>query len=54
MKSRFVKIKGILFHLAILIGLVFTPLIPIQLSASAQGNSAPIQVVRSLYTGEYG
>jgi len=54
MKSHFVKIKGILFHLTILVGLVFTALVPVQLNAAAQGNSAPIQVVRSLYTSEYG
>src|SRR4026207_1809764 len=54
MKSHFVKIKGILFHLTILVGLVFTALVPVQLSATAQGDSAPIQVVRSLYTEEYG
>ena len=54
MKSRFVKIIGILFHLTILVGMVFTALVPVQLHADAQGNSAPIQVVRSLYTSEFG
>ena len=54
MKLRFIKITGRLFHLAILVGMVFTALIPIQLSVAAQGNSAPIQVVRTLYTSEYG
>ncbi|MDQ3004328.1 MAG: hypothetical protein M3R47_02950, partial [Chloroflexota bacterium] len=54
MQSRFVKIRGKLFHLAILTGMVFTALVPVQLGADAQGNSAPIQVVRSLYTSEFG
>ena len=54
MKSRFAKLEGILLRLAILIAVVFPPLIPAQLGASAQGNSSPIRVVRSLYTNEYG
>jgi uncharacterized protein YjiK len=54
MKLRFAKLKGILLRLVVLIGIVFTPLIPVQLGASAQDSSSPIQVVRSLYTGEYG
>src|SRR5688572_6054378 len=54
MKSRFVKIRGISMRLAVLMVIAFTSLIPVQLGADAQGNSAPIQVVRSLYTSEFG
>ena len=41
-------------RLAILMTIAFTSLIPVQLGVDAQGNSAPIQVVRSLYTNEFG
>jgi len=54
MKLHFAKFKGILLRLAILIAIAFTSLIPVQLDVSAQSASAPIQVVRSLYTEEYG
>src|SRR5688572_9476730 len=54
MKLHFAKFKGILLRLVILMSIAFTSLIPVQLGANAQGNSAPIQVVRSLYTSEFG
>ncbi|MEO7839299.1 MAG: hypothetical protein ABIU06_08115, partial [Anaerolineales bacterium] len=54
MKSRFIKITGRLVHLAILVGMVFMALIPVQWSVAAQADSTAIQVVRSLYTSEYG
>src|SRR5687768_11631044 len=54
MKLSFAKREAMLLRLLILVGLVFTPLIPTRLGASAQAVSAPIQVVRSLYTSEFG
>src|SRR4030095_9297917 len=45
---------GISLRLAILMTIAFTSLIPAQLGVDAQGNAAPIQVVRSLHTSEFG
>jgi hypothetical protein len=52
--SYFGKLRGILVRLILLIGFVITPLISIRSWVSAQGSSAPLWVVRSLYTSEYG
>ena len=41
-------------RLILVIGIVITPLISIRSWVSAQGSSAPLWVVRSLYTSEYG
>jgi len=41
-------------RLILVIGFVITPLISIRSWVSAQGSSAPLWVVRSLYTSEYG
>ena len=54
MKLHFAKLAGISLRPLILVIIIFTTLIPIQLRASAQGSSAPIRVVRSLSTDEFG
>ncbi|HKY53436.1 MAG TPA: hypothetical protein VJM08_03980, partial [Anaerolineales bacterium] len=48
------KHAGIFLRLLILSGIILTPFIPVRIQASAQGNSAPIRVVRSLVTKEFG
>src|SRR5215216_5721946 len=48
------KYRGRFLHLILVIGFVFTPLISIRSWAFAQSGSAPLWVVRSLYTSEYG
>ena len=52
--SYFGKLRGIVVRLILVIGIVITPLISIRSWVSAQGSSAPLWVVRSLYTSEYG
>ena len=52
--SRFSKYKGSLMRLLLVLVFVFTPLISIRTWAFAQGSSAPVWVVRSLQTSEYG
>ena len=52
--SRFDKFRGILLRLMILIGLVIVSVIPVRSWASAQSSAAPLWVVRSLLTREYG
>ena len=54
MKPRTVKLEGILLRLLTIMGIMLAPLVSVQLQASAQGGSAPIRVVRSLHTSEYG
>src|SRR4026209_2185998 len=54
MTSHFSKIGGSLLRLLVLIALVFTSLIPVRSLALAQGASAPIRLIRSLRTREYG
>ena len=54
MKLQFTKLEGILLRLLTLTGILLTAIGPVQLQASAQGGSAPIRVVRSLATSEYG
>jgi len=48
------KSRGFLVRMLLLISVVFAPMIPVWSSVSAQGSSAPIRVVRSLPTSEYG
>src|SRR5258705_860051 len=52
--SHFSKLRATLLRLIVLIGLIFTPLIPARSWVFAQSSSAPLWVVRSLYTSEYG
>src|SRR5258705_9005781 len=52
--SHFSKLRATLLRLIVLIGLIFTPLIPARSWVFAQSSSAPIWVVRSLYPSEYG
>ncbi len=54
MKLRFAKLEGLVLRLLIFVGVVLTPLIPAQLGVSAQTSPAPIRIVRSLSTNEYG
>ncbi|HZM25661.1 MAG TPA: hypothetical protein VFC02_28180, partial [Anaerolineales bacterium] len=54
MNLQFTKLEGILLRLLTLTGILLTAIGPVQLQASAQGASAPIRVVRSLATSEYG
>jgi hypothetical protein len=51
---RFIQLRGRLFHLFLLIGLVIAVLVPVRSWVSAQGTPPPLWVVRSLPTGEYG
>src|SRR6266508_2397305 len=52
--SHFGKFREKLLRLMILIGLVTGLLLPARSWAFAQGGSAPLWVVRSLHTHEYG
>jgi len=52
--SHLDKLRGKVLHLMLLIGLVIASVIPARSWASAQDGSAPIWVVRSLSTSEYG
>ena len=53
MKLHFTQLEGILLRL-LLVGIMLVPVLPVQIQAFAQGKSAPVRVVRSLYTNEYG
>ncbi len=48
------NIQAMLLSLLIIVGVVFTPLASARSSVSAQSNSVPLWVVRSVYTREYG
>jgi len=48
------KSGGFLVRMILLISIAFAPMIPVWSLVSAQSNSAPLWVVRSLYTSEYG
>ncbi len=52
--SRFFKSRGLILRLLILVGVVFTPSIPAKTGAFAQSNMAPLRIIRSLYTSEFG
>jgi len=52
MRLHFTKVRGILIRLLILTGMILTPRLSVQ--ASSQSGSAPIWVVRSLHTNEFG
>ena len=52
--SRFGKFRGISLRLILFIGLVIVSVIPVRSWALAQSSSAPLWVVRSLHTSEYG
>src|SRR5919106_1533441 len=52
--SRLGTYESTLLRLMLCIGLLFTVLIPVEAGVFAQNGSAPIWVVRSLYTHEYG
>lgn len=51
---RHINITNLFLRLAMIVGFVFTPMISIRTSVSAQGNLAPAWVVRSLNTNEFG
>ncbi|HXQ38940.1 MAG TPA: hypothetical protein VN843_33365, partial [Anaerolineales bacterium] len=53
MKSHTVRIAGIFSRLLVIIA-ILTPALPVQFNASAQGNSAPVRVIRSIHTNEFG
>ena len=48
------KFRGYLLRLLLIIGVVLMPLVHVRSWAFAQGNSAPLWVVRSLHTSEFG
>ena len=52
--ASFGKFRGTSMRLMLFIGLVIISVLPVRSSVLAQGNSAPLWVVRSLYTSEYG
>jgi hypothetical protein len=52
--SYFYKFKGASLRLMMVIGLMIVSVIPVRSWASAQSASAPLRVVRSLYTSDYG
>src|SRR6185503_603927 len=54
MKLRFAKLRGKSLRLLLVVGFIFTSLIPVQSWVFAQNASAPLWVVRSLSTREYG
>src|SRR5687767_8540615 len=54
MNLRLAKPNAIFLRLLILAGIILTPLVPVHVQASAQGSFAPVRIVRSLYTGEFG
>jgi uncharacterized protein YjiK len=47
-------LKGRLLHVLVVVGIIIVSFVPLRLSVSAQGELAPIWVVRSIYPGEYG
>src|SRR5688572_6457710 len=52
--SRLGKYESTFLRLMLCIGLLFTVLVPVEAAVFAQDGSAPLWVVRSLPTGEYG
>ena len=54
MMLHFSKVRGTLVRLVLALGLVSMPLISVRSRAFAQNGSAPIWIVRSLNTSEYG
>jgi hypothetical protein len=52
--SHFGKLRGTLSRLMLLIGLLIVSVLPVRSWALAQNDSAPLWVVRTLHTSEYG